>query len=82
MYYVATEADAGGRCDKEASMAKLFATEMAERVTSEAIQIHGGYGYTKDFPRRALLARRASDEDFRRHFRDPARIISDRLLRR
>ena len=31
-------------------MAKLFASEMAERVCSAAIQIHGGYGYTKDFP--------------------------------
>ena len=35
---------------KEAAMAKLFATEMAERVCSEAIQIHGGYGYLSDFP--------------------------------
>ena len=31
-------------------MAKLFASEMAERVASEAIQIHGGYGYLNDFP--------------------------------
>ncbi len=37
-------------CLKEASMAKLFASEMAERVCSEAIQIHGGYGYLTDFP--------------------------------
>jgi alkylation response protein AidB-like acyl-CoA dehydrogenase len=35
---------------KEASMAKLFATEMAERVTRNAIQIHGGYGYSADYP--------------------------------
>ena len=35
---------------KEASMAKLFASEMAERVCSDAIQIHGGYGYVSDFP--------------------------------
>ena len=35
---------------KEASMAKLFASEMAERVCSGAIQIHGGYGYLNDFP--------------------------------
>src|SRR5438034_594445 len=33
-----------------ASMAKLFASEMAERVCSDAIQIHGGYGYVSDFP--------------------------------
>ena len=41
---------AGKPCLKEASMAKLFASEMAERVCSDAIQIHGGYGYLKDFP--------------------------------
>ncbi len=42
--------DHGLPCLKEASMAKLFASEMAEWVCSEAIQIHGGYGYLKDFP--------------------------------
>ena len=42
--------DAGQPCIKEASMAKLFASEMAEKVCSEAIQIHGGYGYVADFP--------------------------------
>ena len=42
--------DAGQSCIKEASMAKLFASEMAERVCSDAIQIHGGYGYLADFP--------------------------------
>jgi alkylation response protein AidB-like acyl-CoA dehydrogenase len=42
--------DAGRPCMKEASMAKLFASEMAERVCSDAIQIHGGYGYLQDYP--------------------------------
>jgi butyryl-CoA dehydrogenase len=42
--------DAGRPCLREASMAKLFASEMAERVCSDAIQIHGGYGYVEDFP--------------------------------
>jgi alkylation response protein AidB-like acyl-CoA dehydrogenase len=42
--------DAGLPCMKEAAMAKLFASEMAERVCSDAIQIHGGYGYLADFP--------------------------------
>ena len=42
--------DAGSPCIKEASMAKLFASQMAERVCSDAIQIHGGYGYVSDFP--------------------------------
>lgn len=42
--------DAGSDCLTEASMAKLFASEMAEEVCSNAIQIHGGYGYLSDFP--------------------------------
>ncbi len=42
--------DHGEPCLKEAAMAKLFASEMAERVCSDAIQIHGGYGYLADFP--------------------------------
>lgn len=42
--------DAGEPCLKEAAMAKLFASEMAERVCSDAIQVHGGYGYLQDFP--------------------------------
>ena len=42
--------DAGEPCLKEASMAKLFASEMAERVCSAALQVHGGYGYVNDFP--------------------------------
>ena len=42
--------DAGLPCLKEAAMAKLFASEMAEKVCSDAIQVHGGYGYVSDFP--------------------------------
>ena len=42
--------DAGEPCLQAAAMAKLFASEMAERVASDAIQIHGGYGYLADFP--------------------------------
>jgi alkylation response protein AidB-like acyl-CoA dehydrogenase len=42
--------DAGQPCLKEASMAKLFASEMAERVCSNALQTFGGYGYLNDFP--------------------------------
>ena len=48
--HAATLRDAGRPCLKEASMAKLFAAEMAERVCSDAIQIHGGYGYLADYP--------------------------------
>jgi alkylation response protein AidB-like acyl-CoA dehydrogenase len=46
MYSVCEKIDQGVRCDKEASMVKLFASEMSERVTSEALQILGGGGYT------------------------------------
>jgi len=42
--------DDGEPCLRQAAMAKLFASEMAERVCSDAIQIHGGYGYLADFP--------------------------------
>jgi butyryl-CoA dehydrogenase len=42
--------DAGEPCLKEASMAKLFASEAAERICNAAIQVHGGYGYLNDFP--------------------------------
>jgi butyryl-CoA dehydrogenase len=40
----------GGRYSLEAAIAKLFAAEMAQRVTTRALQIHGGYGYTKEYP--------------------------------
>ena len=46
MYFVCNELDSGRRCDKEAAMVKYYAAEMAERVTSEALQILGGAGYT------------------------------------
>lgn len=48
--HVASLRDAGLACLKEASMAKLMASETAEKVCSDAIQIHGGYGYLADFP--------------------------------
>ena len=50
VWHAAALRDAGEPCLKEASMAKLYATEMAERVCSAAIQVHGGYGYVADFP--------------------------------
>lgn len=77
---VADAVDSGERADAEAAMAKLFASEIAEEVTSEGIQIHGGYGYTTEF-------------DVERHWRDARlttifegtseiqrKIIADRLL--
>ena len=50
IFHAASRRDAGLSSLTEASMAKLYASEMAERVCSDAIQIHGGYGYVNDFP--------------------------------
>ena len=50
LHQVARMRDHGAPCKSEAAMAKLFASELAEKVASEAIQVHGGYGYLKDFP--------------------------------
>jgi butyryl-CoA dehydrogenase len=50
IWHAASLRDAGRPCLKEAAMAKLFASEMAERVCSAAIQTLGGYGYVNDFP--------------------------------
>ena len=50
IWHAASLKDAGRPCLKEAAMAKLFASEMAERACSDAIQVFGGYGYVSDFP--------------------------------
>ena len=50
IWHAAVLRDAGRPCLKEAAMAKLFASVMAERVCSDAIQVFGGYGYVADFP--------------------------------
>ena len=50
IWHAASMKDAGLPCLKEAAMAKLFASEMAEQVVSSAMQIFGGYGYVSDFP--------------------------------
>ena len=50
IHHAASLKDAGVPCLAQAAMAKLFASEMAERICSDAIQIHGGYGYVSDFP--------------------------------
>ncbi len=50
MYRAAWLKDQGKRTTRESSMAKLFASEMGVKVCEEAIQVHGGYGYTKDYP--------------------------------
>jgi (2S)-methylsuccinyl-CoA dehydrogenase len=48
-YFAAGKKDDGGRCDLEAGYAKAFGAEMAERVTSEALQVFGGYGYSREY---------------------------------
>lgn len=50
IWHAASLKDAGQPCLTEAAMAKLFASEAAERICSDALQIHGGYGYLSDFP--------------------------------
>jgi alkylation response protein AidB-like acyl-CoA dehydrogenase len=42
--------DTGAPVNKESSMAKLYSSEVAVRVSNEAVQIHGGYGFIKDYP--------------------------------
>ena len=49
-YFACDTKDAGKRADLEAGMAKAFAAEMAERVTSEMLQVFGGYGYSREYP--------------------------------
>ena len=56
-WHAAKTRDAGKKYTKEASMAKLAASEAAMWITTKAIQVHGGYGYTKEYP-------------VERHFRD------------
>ncbi|HVA44287.1 MAG TPA: acyl-CoA dehydrogenase family protein, partial [Acidimicrobiales bacterium] len=81
-YYVANEIDQGrGQLrEKEASMAKLFASEMAERVTSEALQVHGGYGYTTDFPVERYWRDARLTKIFEGTSEIQQRLISDRIL--
>ena len=50
VWHAASLKDAGRPCLKEAAMAKLYASEIAERICTDAIQIFGGYGVVKDFP--------------------------------
>ncbi|NJM36144.1 MAG: acyl-CoA dehydrogenase, partial [Rhodomicrobium sp.] len=80
MYFVCTEIDRGVRCDREASMLKLFASEMAETVTSEGIQIHGGAGYTTDFAVERYWRDARLTKIFEGTSEIQKRVISDRLL--
>ena len=72
VYRAAWLKDRGQPYSTEAAMAKLFASEVARDVTNDAVQVHGGYGYITEYPRRALPARREAHRDRRGHERDPA----------
>jgi butyryl-CoA dehydrogenase len=50
MYHAAWLAQQGKPFTKQAAMAKLYCSELAMRTTLKAIQVHGGYGYTRDYP--------------------------------
>ena len=50
VYWAASKKQSGEPFMKEAAMAKLFATEVSERACRNAIQIHGGYGYSREYP--------------------------------
>ena len=63
--YAAERYDGGERCDMEAGMAKLFASEVAMEIALNAVRIHGGYGYSTEF-------------DAERYFRDaPLMIVGE-----
>ncbi len=80
LYSVCRKIDTGRRCDTEAAMVKYHATEMAERVTSEALQIHGGAGYTTHH----AVERYWRDSRLTKIFEGTSeiqlRLISDQLL--
>jgi alkylation response protein AidB-like acyl-CoA dehydrogenase len=80
MYQVAANSDAGEKSDMAGAMVKFMASEMSERVTSEALQIHAGAGYTTDLP----IERYWRDARLTKIFEGTSeimqRIISDNLL--
>jgi alkylation response protein AidB-like acyl-CoA dehydrogenase len=82
MYYVCDQIDKGQRCDKEASMVKLFASEMSERVCSEALQIHGGAGFTKLYAVERYWRDARLTKIFEGTSEIQLKIISDHLLGR
>lgn len=80
LYYVCDQIDTGRRCDTEASMIKYYAAEMAERVTSEALQIMGGAGYTTHYPVERCWRDARLTKIFEGSSEIQQRIISDNLL--
>ena len=64
--------DAGRPFSRQAAMAKLVATDAAMRVTTDAVQVLGGYGYTRDFPVERYMREAKVTADLRGHQPDPA----------
>lgn len=82
LYYVCNQIDQKQPCSKEASMVKLFASEMAERVTSEALQIHGGVGYTTNHAVERYWREARLTKIFEGSSEIQKRVISDSILGR
>jgi alkylation response protein AidB-like acyl-CoA dehydrogenase len=82
MYHVCDQIDTGRRCDAEASMVKYLASEMAERVTSDALQILGGAGYTTHYAVERYWRDARLTKIFEGTSEIQLRIISDHLLGR
>ncbi|MGW6456052.1 acyl-CoA dehydrogenase family protein [Streptomyces sp. NPDC055078] len=82
LHRVCTDYDAGQPSNVQASMVKLHATEMAERVTSEGLQIHGGAGYTTDFAVERYWRDARLTKIFEGTSEIQMKIISDELLGR
>ncbi|GLK83759.1 acyl-CoA dehydrogenase family protein [Ancylobacter defluvii] len=82
VHYVCDRIDTGERCDREASMAKYLASEMAEKVTSEALQIHGGAGYTTHHAVERYWRDARLTKVFEGTSEIQLRVISDQILGR
>lgn len=80
LYSVCEQIDSGQRCDTQAAMVKLFASEMCERVTSEGLQIHGGAGYTTHFAAERYWRDARLTKIFEGTSEIQMRIISDAML--
>ena len=80
MYSVCDKIDQGGRCDKEAAMVKYLAAEMSEKVTSDALQILGGAGYTHHYPVERYWRDARLTKIFEGTSEIQLQIISDHLL--
>ena len=80
LYAVCDRIDSGERCDTEAAMVKLFASEMSERVASEGLQIHGGAGYTTHFAAERYWRDARLTKIFEGTSEIQKRIVSDALL--